>query len=352
MLPYWLLFLLPAYAALREQPLPAWAMRRKPMLIGAMLLFTIMIGLRYRVGGDWENYLPYLYRVRNLTFLEVFSQSDPGYALLNWIAVQTFGEIWVVNLLCGLIFSIGFVTFARIQPRPWLAMLVAIPYLVIVVAMGYSRQGVAIGLVMLGLAALIRDRSNIRFVIWVALAATFHKTALILVPIAALSSNRGRIWTIAWVGAATVQLYYLFLDSSVDQLVSGYIEAQYQSQGAAIRVAMNALPAALFLFARPRFHLPPADQRLWTILALMAVGFVVLLFVSPSSTAVDRMALYLIPIQLFVLSRLPEAFPAKSDGVNPTTLAVIVYSAAVQFVWLNFATHARGWVPYQFYPFQ
>jgi hypothetical protein len=84
-------------------------------------------------------------------------------------------------------------------------------------------------------------------------------------------------------------------------------------------------------------------------MALLALGFVVLLFVSPSSTAVDRMGLYLIPIQLFVLSRLPDAFPIMSRGVNPATLAVILYSAAVQFVWLNFAAHARYWIPYQLY---
>lgn len=352
MLPYWFLFLLPAYGALREQPVPAGAGRRKPLYVGITLLLTIMIGLRYEVGGDWIHYLPYLYRTRYLPFSDVFGQSDPGYILLNWIVGQTFDEIWAVNLLCGLIFSIGLVAFARIQPRPWLAILVAVPYLIIVVAMGYSRQAVAIGLVMLGLVALTRDGSNVRFVIWVALAATFHKTALMLVPIAALSSDRGRIWTVAWVGAATLQLYYLFLQDSVEGLVTNYIEAQYQSQGAAIRVTMNALPAALFLLARRRFYLAPAERRLWMIMALLALGFVVLLVVSPSSTAVDRMALYLIPIQLFVLSRLPEAFPAKSDGTNQTAVAVIVYCAAVLFVWLNFATHARLWLPYQFYPLQ
>lgn len=352
MLPYWFLFFLPAYGALRERPAYGWTAERKPQFIGAAVIFTTMIGLRYDVGGDWLNYIPQLYEARYLSFPEIFSQRDPGYVLLNWLSVETFGEIWAVNLPCGLFFSIGLVTFARNQPRPWLAILAAVPYLVIVVAMGYSRQGVAIGLVMLGLVALTRDQSTVKFVIWTALAATFHKTALILVPIAALSSDRGRLWTVAWVGGATVLLYWLFLQDNVDNLVTNYIEAGYQSQGATIRVAMNALPAALFLRWRRRFHLAPTELRLWTIMALLALGFVVLLFVSPSSTAVDRMALYLIPVQLFVLSRLPEAFPAKSDGINPTTLAVVAYSASVQFVWLNFAANAFAWVPYQFYPLQ
>lgn len=350
MLPYWLLFLVPAVAALHERPVQSRSGQHRPFLMGAFLLLTIMIGFRYEVGGDWGAYLNYLYNTKYMPFDTVFNQSDPGYILLNWIAAQTFDEVWVVNLLCGLIFSIGLFTFAKIQPRPWLALLVAVPYLVIVVAMGYSRQGVAIGLAMLALVALGRKKSNVKFVIWIALAACFHKTAIMLVPIAALSADRGRIWTGVWIGAATLLLYYLFLESSVDSLVSGYIDAEYQSQGAAIRVAMNALPAAMFLLARRRFQLLPIEQRLWTNIALVALAFIVFLMVSPSSTAVDRMALYIIPIQIFVLSRLPEAFSGRIRGINPITLAVVVYSAAVQFVWLNFGEHARAWLPYQFYP--
>ena len=31
-------------------------------------------------------------------------------------------------------------------------------------------------------------------------------------------------------------------------------------------------------------------------------------------------------------------------------VAVMLYSAAVLFVWLGFATHAQYWLPYRFYP--
>lgn len=347
MLPYWILFVVPALGALREQ-----AMSRTPgaPLMASGLLLSLVIGFRYRVGGDWFTYLEYLDTARYLPFDQIFSQSDPGYVLLNWLAAQTLDAVWVVNVLCGGIFSVGLFAFAKAQPRPWLAILVAVPYLIIVIAMGYSRQGVAIGLAMLALVALVRKRSVLKFVLWMALAATFHKTALLLVPVAALSVDRGRVWAALWVGAATLLLYYLFLEDSVTPLMAGYIDAEYNSQGAAIRIAMNTVPALLFLILRRRFRLSKIELRLWTNVAILALGFVVLLIVSPSSTAVDRMALYLIPLQLFVLSRLPEVFPASSQGVNQLAIAVITYSAAVQFTWLNFATHARYWVPYQVYP--
>ena len=68
---------------------------------------------------------------------------------------------------------------------------------------------------------------------------------------------------------------------------------------------MNALPAFLYFVFRSRLKLDDDERRFLDVLALIALAFVGLLYVSPSSTAVDRMALYIIPIQLLVLGRLP-----------------------------------------------
>jgi len=247
------------------------------------------------------------------------------------------------------LFAWGLVLFCRAQPRPWLALAVAVPYLVTVVAMGYTRQGVAIGLAMLGLVAL-SDRKILRFVVFVALAAAFHKSAVILMPLAVLADSRHRLWTALWVGLSSLLFYVLLLQTLVDTLTRDYLGAQSESSGAAIRVAMNAVPAVLFLLFRRRFVMPQTDRTFWTWMSLAALALVGLLAVSPSSTAVDRVALYWIPLQLFVLSRLPNVL-GKRDGRNAVWVrAVVVYSAAVLFVWLFFATYAVYWLPYQFYP--
>jgi hypothetical protein len=147
-----------------------------------------------------------------------------------------------------------------------------------------------------------------------------------------------------------VLFYVLLLQDSVEALQTNYVEAQYQSQGAALRLAMNAVPAVLFLWFRRRFVMPQAERMFWTWMSLGALGFVVLLLVSPSSTAVDRVALYWIPLQLFVLSRLPNAL-GRPNGRNSTLVrGVVAYSALVLFVWLVFAANSFAWLPYQFYP--
>lgn len=351
MLAYWFLFLVPALAAWQERVQYLDKPPRLYLLTGIGIIFTLMIGLRYLVGADWNNYLIYLDIGRVDTLQQVMLESNPGYILTNWISANTIDTIWVVNILCAVIFCYGLVEFCRSQPRPYLAILVSVPYLVIVVAMGYSRQGVAIGAVMLAWVAITRDRSLVRFFLWVAFATTFHKTALLLAPIFALSMDRGRLWNVCWIGAATVLLYYLFLRQDLDDLLSMYIGAQYNSEGAAIRVAMNAVPAAIFLAARKRFFLSSFELRLWTNVSFLAMLCIVWLFLSPSSTAVDRMALYLIPLQIMVFSRFPEIFPKLSPELaKGVTLAVILYFALVQFIWLNFATHSVAWIPYQIYP--
>jgi hypothetical protein len=97
---------------------------------------------------------------------------------------------------------------------------------------------------------------------------------------------------------------------------------------------------------RRRFRLSPAIQRIWSLISILVVLVAISLFTVASSTAVDRLALYLIPIQLFVGSRLPDT---RLFGLAPAswTQILIAFSLAVLLVWLIFAVHAQAWLPYR-----
>ena len=318
MSPYWLLFAFPAWMAVthRSSLLPAysrdnWSGYWKLMFA----VLVLMVGLRHEVGADWFNYMGHIERAAYHTFSEIVLLGDPGYEFLNWVANKTGWGPYFVNTVCAVFFAWGLIAFSRLQPRAWLALTVAVPYLVVVVAMGYTRQGVAIGFAMLGLVALA-DRKLLRFAIFITLAALFHKSAVVLMPLAVLSVKRNRIANLLWLALFSVLLFRLFLQESVATYQHGYLEAEYQSSGAVIRVAMNAVPAGLFLWFRSRFMLSHEESGFWTAFSLIALAFVVLLQVSPSTTAVDRLALYLIPLQLLVLSRLPEILGRQNGSGN------------------------------------
>jgi hypothetical protein len=310
-----------------------------------------MVGLRHQVGGDWLNYLPTIDVALQQSFVEALAQKgDILYVALTWLSAQVGTGIYGVNLTCGLVFTYGLMVFCQNSPRPWLSLAVAVPYLVIVVAMGYTRQGVAIGLVMLGLVALEKGSIK-RFVAWLVLAALFHKTALILIPMAIFAGRKNWV-ALAGVLLTAVLMFFLLLNEYIDHLVAGYITDQYSSSGAAIRIAMNAVPAAVFLVFRKRFDLMDAQRIFWTWMSFVGLAFIMLLAISPSSTAVDRVALYWIPLQLYVWSRLPAALARTNSAQLPWVCGVLLYSLAVQFVWLFYADNNWAWVPYKFYPWE
>src|SRR3954453_17386696 len=164
----------------------------QPLLIIGALLTAILIGVRYKVGADWPTYEFMFHYEARVSLGRVLELGDPAYEFVNWAVQQLGGAMWVVNLVCGAIFSWGLLRFSKAQPDPWLAAAIAIPYLVIVVAMGYTRQAVALGVLMAGLADFQRGGSTLRFAAYVVVAGLFPKNAGVAFPLAALASPRNR----------------------------------------------------------------------------------------------------------------------------------------------------------------
>ena len=344
---YWLLFLYFAVGAAREQPRSAGSAGADILFRIGCLATALIIGLRFHVGADWIPYEEIFADAKSESLGSLPVIADPGYYLVN-IAVQWIGaELWLVNLICAAIFTWGLTRFAEAQERPWLAMVVAIPYLVIVVAMGYTRQAAAIGLIMAGLASFLKTGSILRFAAYVAIAATFHKTAVVALPLVAVANERGRLAGLLIAAAMTYFFYQLFLSASVGRLMTNYIDARYAAEGAGIRVAMSVFPATLFVLRSRSLGYSEKERKVWRNLSFAAFGFLAMLVVIQSSAAVDRLALYTIPLQMAVLSRPRSVFTTAGFG----TALIIGYAAVVQFTWLNYAHHARYWVPYQFWPF-
>ena len=318
-------------------------------LLPIAAFLTLLIGLREDVGGDWSAYFRLTGSFIGMPLSQVFLQAEPGYGLFNWFGANWGGGVFLVNTLCGLIFVIGLLVFCRAQPRPWLALTLAFPYLITVVAMGYSRQGVAIGLEMIALLALQRDRL-LQFLVWVALASTFHRTVLVLLvlPVSTLSGGLrfSQLIRLLLLAGSAYGLYSAVIAPTIDYYVDGYLEAEYESQGALIRVALCLLPALAFLTNRHRFLLSADAQRIWSLISLMTLAAAIGLLTVASSTAVDRLALYLIPLQLFVGSRIPDA---RLFGIPPGlwNQLLIAFSFAVLIVWFLFASHSYAWLPYR-----
>ena len=345
MFPYWLLF---GYFALggltgRGRLGPSDQFRSIAFTIGCIGV-ALMVGLRSEIGNDWFAYDRTFERMAFRDLGQVLGSADPGYMLLNWAVKSLDWPYWVVTMVGAIVFARGLFVFCKAQPEPWLAALVGIPYLTIVVAMGYNRQGIALGFLLMGLAGFVQGRPYIRFLGFAVLAALFHASAVVAIPLTVLSlRERDRIAQLAIAPAVIWYLYNFTLQDNVQHYLSNYTSAAMQSEGAAIRLALSFVPAILFFLFQRRLAFAEDEKSVWRNFALAAIGLSLLFFVFPSSTAIDRVALYVLPLQLAVFSRFSLLL---DDRILGRTL-VIFLSLAVQFVWLNYAAHAEQWIPYQ-----
>lgn len=364
MLIYWVMFGFFAFAAFMFNAAPRAAVGHgspSPLprttsaapFLAAFFLIGV-IGLRYRVGGDWAAYFETFRIVSSQDLLDSLNQgrTEPGYTFVNWLAGQFGAGVWFVNIVCAALFTTGLIRIAKEQPNPWLALVVATPFLIIVVGMGFTRQAAAIGALLIGIANIIERRSLTRFVGWALFAALFHKTALVFIPILLLAGAQNRVVALFLGIVATVLGYLVVLRGGADAYAAGYIKTNLDAAGAQIRVLMNIVAAMILLLARNRFYASREEKLVWMTFAILSLLTGIALVLVSSSVAVDRMAMYLIPLQLFVFSRVPIVFTQPVQPVQPSQalrFAVVLYSAAVLFVWLNYAVNAGSWVPYRNY---
>lgn len=350
---YWSMFAFPAVFALVTGPRTNLRNTLNTMgLVLVSLLFAVTIGLRYEVGGDWFNYQLIVAYTSYEDFIDAVTLGgDPGFSVVAWVMARLGFEVWGPNFVCGSILVAGLIHFCRRQDDMWMALTASVPYLMIVVGMGYVRQAAAIGFILFALTQFERG-AFARSVGWIVAAALFHASAICVAPLFALAVVRKRIWLIVPLGTATTALFAVLLSSRIDTFYEAYVVAEYDSSGALVRLLMNAVPALIFLRFRKNFPGSDWSRALWFLFSVLSLLMVVAVMLTSSSTVIDRVGLYFIPIQLYVFGNVMVSLRMTERGRFLMTVLAVGYYTAILFVWLNYATHASFWIPYRFAPLE
>jgi len=316
------------------------------MMIAFWILYNLISGLRYQIGGDWIAYIDMVLDIADSRFFDALKVTDVGFALTSWIVTRVGLGLGTVNFICSGILSLGVIRVAQRTEHPWLAITAAVPYLLIVVGMGYVRQAAAIGFLLFAINA-VSDRRLMAVFVYLVISTTFHFSAVVMAPLFLFAVIRRKIVAVP-VGLVFMVVAIMLMAGSerFAEMQTNYFESGYSSSGAIIRIVMNAAPAALFLAVRNRMGLNVEKKKIWTLISLGSIGLLLILPFSASSTVVDRVGLIFSPIQIFVFGYLPRALNVRAGRSGLLLLGVVVYCAVVQLIWLNFADNSNAWVPY------
>lgn len=341
MLPYFLVAFAIVLAAIllpQKKPHPVvWGM--------AYVVLVVFVGLRHKVGMDWNNYLLMVQFAGAGTITESLDYAEPAFAVLLWISAKLGTGVYGTNLVVAIMLVAGIFRFARSTPLPWVAVAVSLPVLVIVVGMSAVRQASAIG-VLLWLASDWSTSSLKRRVAYTLVAAMFHFSAIFFLMFAAMGLKLKAEYKLiigVVMGAAMVGfLQYSGGAEYYDQVyVSGQSDMTYSS-GATQHVLLNGVPALLVLFGRKvRQVLFPTAllvQMAWLAILLIPAAFVF-------SAASGRMTLYLFPVSMYVIAALPGMFAQSSLRAALRTAfgGVLV---GILYVWLQYANSSYAHIPY------
>lgn len=314
------------------------------------VLLVLFIGFRYEVGADWHNYLYHLEFFSNTELIFNFYIKEILYYLTVWFASNIFGGIYFVNSFFAVIFCYGLYRFAEtFSSNRYSLLMIAFPVLIVVICLGFSRQSVAIGLFMLGLVQLIKG-NNAKYILLILTATLFHLSAIVLLPLVFLFVKQKKYISYPIVIIVVYAAVNALLLPNLEYYDNSYIQRGYNSSGALIRVLMNTISGLIFLMSKRHLVTNINSYKLWKLISYATLLCFLLYLLSPSSTAVDRLSYYLIPIQLFVFSNLIR-LPFKSNSLKIGNSFVFLFGLIVLCSWILLADHSKYWLPYNSYFF-
>lgn len=311
----------------------------------SLIGYTVMclfIGLRDHVGGDWAPYNELFSTIGHLPFIVVLIIVEPLYGLCNRLVYMAGGDIHLVNLICATIFLVCLYNFSRLVDIDSNVLLfISAPYLLFVVGMGYTRQSVAVGLILNGIGNLRHGREK-TFYLFAFLATLFHYSAIVLILLWWVNSFKRAAALAVPLALVSPVLYSMILASSKYSLYVNNDPA-IQSHGVWFRILI-ILVALFVVFAQKLQWAKESQLRKMIIRGAITLGLMAVLSLFLSTLA-DRICLYLFFIYILAVGSVIRY--ARLPFKYLSLYFVICLSYGVFFIWFglsNFATAA--WFPY------
>ena len=327
--------------------------RNLATMIGISLFLLWFMGGRYVVGCDFKAYyLRYVEILPGIHFSEIFARQEPGFELLSAI-LKTLGANYMwLNVSASALMIVGYFTFARRFKNPIMIMALLFPVVIVQLGMSGIRQGIAVAGLMLATVAFQKGRGW-----WTALliviAAQFHSSVLIFLPIAFLAGRRinaGQI--IAGVLLLSPLAMYLLSDR-LDVYAERYIDQTYgeiTSGGALIRYALIMVPQVLFLtyHRQLRSHFP----EVYGLLKLFVIiCFGLLPIAMYSSIALHRINFYVMPFSILTFIYLSHIVIPQKQLLLGRMVPALFYGF-YQLSWFASSSHADScYDPYNNFSF-
>lgn len=312
------------------------------------IILAVFVGLRSNAvgtdtGGYSRTFLSMGY-YSNLLDAMFSISTENGWNVLNWILYQLCPHYWFFFLVVGFLTTMGSMSLIKtLSPIPYISVFFYITLGFYLFGFAGMRQALAVSVYALSYRYLI-ERDLVKYVIVVLIAACFHQTVLIALPlylVFTLEFSNRKIILIA-IASAILGLFIDDIMSFFTTLEDRY-EVYNEIQGGGNLFALFYIIMMLFFWTQ-RGEIKEEHKRKYdTMFLMLVVGSMIYLMVTISGLygEVTRLALY---FQLAIILLWAYLYAYRKRKLNPIfSLCVIAIHVMYFYIYLK---KIGGIVPY------
>jgi hypothetical protein len=314
--------------------------------IFVFFILFLIIGFRYRTGGD---FYPYINLFDQIQLLDFNTIKSPFY-IINYISKFLYLDLFGVNLILSFIFVFCLFFFLKKFNNFYLATVISFPVLIMIYGMGFLRQGIAIVLFL----NIISFKSFFYKSSSIICGAFFHLTSIIYLYIylVSLTVQKRNIKVFFILIILSITIISIFNEQFINYVKYYIISEEYSSSGFIYRNLLTYICAYVYLYIylfRKKIFITKEFKFIFFVISLVSIIiFPIGLFYS---TVIDRLMGYFLPLQILVTNLLYEKINSKNKlKVN----YLICILSVIQFiVWYIFGENSLAW-EYElfFFPFK
>ncbi len=311
-------------------------------------LLILFMGLRNKSLGSADSYNYYVMMekaIKSRTWLSYYDKegTEIGFQLFTWLLSRVFRDPQWILIISSIIYVVCLLNFiSRNSKDPALSLTMYITLGLMTFELQGMRQSIAMSVCLIAYE-FVKSKKFIPFVLLVALAMTFHRSAIVFIAVYFIGLLKFKpIHLILYI---VVLLVAIFSADSIIRLANDIFDRNYYNtveSGGFIATAIYVLCIVFTLIATKR---PVKDNINVTMFYLLLLGFACYIVRYFGALAVERISFYFMFSQLIIL---PNAIAdGRFETKDKSVIKIIVYLLCI----LLFAYRLIGseFVPYMFF---
>ena len=350
MTPYFLIYLLSYFNIIQER-----LFTKKTSIIVSftfLILLILFAGTRNEIGGDWNNYYNFFTSFETKGFKIL--QKDFLFFFVNYVFYNLGLSIFFLNTFTALISILLIIKYSENFYNPKLAILISIPYIIIVVLMGYNRQGIALCILMFSIN-YFKEKKYLQFILLVITASLFHYASLfyLLFVLIFIKNKLKLLINLIFFSFLIILSLFIFQYDYYLFRIFNFFNSKYYwyvsdgnyfaSTGIYYRLLINLVPAIILIIFHKKFDSNKNEKKLYLVFSLLTI--IVFPVASLGSTFVDRLFIFLYPLQLYVYSNYNCYITERSHNIFIFLLFIFYF--IILYVYLVFGLYSSEWIPYK-----